>query len=111
MPHDTQTGPKVGFFGPMKSIHSAKQAIEILPGGRVRASIQHDTMHGVTSRNGPAGGRLSTLTSVLTSMAEISPAQQFLLIGCGTPSITSMSHGSDGFTTGPEGSHRERDPN
>jgi hypothetical protein len=32
----------------MKSIHSAKQAIEILPGGRVRASIQHDTMHGVT---------------------------------------------------------------
>ncbi len=48
MSQQTKTGPKIGFFGPMKSIDSAKHSVEWLPDGRLRAWIEHDTMKGVT---------------------------------------------------------------
>jgi hypothetical protein len=41
-------GAKVGFFGPMKTLASARQDVEELGGGRVRAWIEHETMRGVT---------------------------------------------------------------
>lgn len=43
-------GPKIGLFGPMKSSHSARHAIESLPDGRVRAWIHHETMRGVSPK-------------------------------------------------------------
>ena len=45
---DTPRGPKIGFFGPMKSADSARYGVEHLSGGRVRAWIEHDTIKGVT---------------------------------------------------------------
>ncbi len=45
---DTPRGPKIGFFGPMKSADSARYGVEHLPGGRLRAWIEHDPMKGVT---------------------------------------------------------------
>jgi hypothetical protein len=41
-------GPKVGFFGPMKDLASAKQSVERLPTGQLRACIEHQPMPGVT---------------------------------------------------------------
>ena len=43
-------GPKVGFFGPMKSPDSAESSFEQLPNGQLHARIWHETMHGVTPR-------------------------------------------------------------
>ena len=45
---DAPAGPKAGFFGPMKSADSARHGAERLPGGRLRAWIEHDAMKGVT---------------------------------------------------------------
>ena len=45
---DTRSGPKTGFFGPMKGLDSARHTVERLAGGRLRASIEHDTMKGVS---------------------------------------------------------------
>ena len=39
---------KNGFFGPMKGLDSAKHGLEELPGGCLRAWIEHDVMPGVT---------------------------------------------------------------
>ena len=39
---------KLGFFGPMKTLDSAKTRLEELPDGRLRATIEHETMQGVT---------------------------------------------------------------
>ena len=39
---------KLGFFGPMKTTDSATWDIEELPGGGVRAWIEHEPMSGVT---------------------------------------------------------------
>jgi len=44
----TPRGPKIGFFGPMKSADSARYGVEHLSGGRLRAWIEHDTIKGVT---------------------------------------------------------------
>lgn len=40
--------PKVGFFGPMKGLESARHDITILDDGRVQATIEHEPMRGVT---------------------------------------------------------------
>ena len=45
---EVRTGPKLGLFGPMKTLDSAQYGFEELPGGRFRAWIKHDTMKGVT---------------------------------------------------------------
>ena len=45
---DTRDGPKTGFFGPMKSVDSARYTVERLPGGRLRATIEHDAMKRVS---------------------------------------------------------------
>ncbi|MCY3929571.1 MAG: hypothetical protein OXG81_15005 [Acidobacteria bacterium] len=45
---DTRSGPKTGFFGPMKGLDSARHRVERRSGGRLRASIEHDTMKGVS---------------------------------------------------------------
>ena len=39
---------KNGFFGPMKGLDSAKHGLEEIPGGCLRAWIEHDVMTGVT---------------------------------------------------------------
>ena len=40
---EVKTGPKLGFFGPMKTLDSAQYGFEELSGGRFRAWIKHDT--------------------------------------------------------------------
>ncbi|MCY3970173.1 MAG: hypothetical protein OXG74_09580 [Acidobacteria bacterium] len=45
---DTRSGPKTGFFGPMKGLDSVRHRVERLSGGRLRASIEHGTMKGVS---------------------------------------------------------------
>ena len=42
------SGPKIGFFGPMKGLSSAQYDLEILPSGQIRARIEHAPMAGVT---------------------------------------------------------------
>lgn len=46
--YDMRSGPKAGFFGPMKGLDSVRHRVEHLSGGRLRASIEHDTMKGVS---------------------------------------------------------------
>jgi len=41
-------GPKIGLFGPMKSLDSAEHGLERLEDGRWRAWIRHQDMPGVT---------------------------------------------------------------
>lgn len=41
--------PKIGFFGPMKGLDSAKHEITLLANGRVQATIEHDPMRGVSA--------------------------------------------------------------
>ncbi|MDE2690718.1 MAG: hypothetical protein OXI49_09420 [Acidobacteriota bacterium] len=45
---DPRSGPKTGFFGPMKGPDSARHTVERLTAGRLRASIEHDMMKGVS---------------------------------------------------------------
>jgi len=45
---DSASGPKIGFFGPMKDLSSAQYDVEILPTGQIRARIEHAPMAGVT---------------------------------------------------------------
>ena len=42
------TSPKVGFFGPMKGLESAKHDVSVLPDGRIQATVEHETLRGVS---------------------------------------------------------------
>lgn len=41
-------GPKRGFFGPMKSVETARHSVDRLADGRIRFAIEHENMAGVT---------------------------------------------------------------
>ena len=88
---DTRSGPKTGFFGPMKGLHSARHTVEGLAGGRLRASIEHDTMKGVS----PEMLRwwFENIDTWTRYNAATSPGRRCRSTATGTRSTTSPSAG------------------